>query len=110
MSRSTDRPSPMAQPKSFLWTRRVVLTLLLGFVLVPVYVMFSSSLKNLQDVQGSFRWIPHSVTVKPYLDIWRTIPLAHYFVNSVIVCVSATVFSVVLAIFAAYAVSRYRFT
>ncbi|MFG1810341.1 carbohydrate ABC transporter permease [Streptomyces sp. NPDC049040] len=109
MSRFTDQPSPMAQPKSFLWTRRVVLTLLLAFVLVPVYVMLSSSLKSLQDVQGSFKWIPHSLTVKPYIDIWKTIPLAHYFVNSVIVCVSATVFSVVLAIFAAYVVSRYRF-
>ncbi|WP_327288160.1 carbohydrate ABC transporter permease [Streptomyces sp. NBC_01198] len=109
MSRFTDQPSPMAQPKSFLWTRRVVLTLLLAFVLVPVYVMLSSSLKSLQDVQGSFKWIPHSLTFKPYIDIWKTIPLAHYFVNSVIVCVSATVFSVVLAIFAAYVVSRYRF-
>ncbi|CAG7653614.1 carbohydrate ABC transporter permease [Actinacidiphila bryophytorum] len=109
MSRFTDQPSPMAQPKSFLWTRRVVLTLLLAFVLVPVYVMLSSSLKSLQDVQGSFKWIPHSLTFKPYIDIWKTIPLAHYFVNSVIVCVSATVFSVVLAIFAAYGVSRYRF-
>jgi multiple sugar transport system permease protein len=109
MSRFTDQPSPMAQPKSFLWTRRVVLTLLLAFVLVPVYVMLSSSLKSLQDVQGSFKWIPHSLTFKPYVDIWKTIPLAHYFVNSVIVCVSATVFSVVLAIFAAYGVSRYRF-
>ncbi|WP_073500204.1 carbohydrate ABC transporter permease [Actinacidiphila paucisporea] len=99
----------MAQPKSFLWTRRVVLTLLLTFVLVPVYVMLSSSLKSLQDVQGSFKWIPHSLTFKPYVDIWKTIPLAHYFVNSVIVCVSATVFSVALAIFAAYGVSRYRF-
>ncbi|UWE11561.1 carbohydrate ABC transporter permease [Actinacidiphila bryophytorum] len=109
MSRFTDQPSPMAQPKSFLWTRRIVLTLLLAFVLVPVYVMLSSSLKSLQDVQGSFKWIPHSLTFKPYIDIWKTIPLAHYFVNSVIVCVSATVFSVVLAIFAAYGVSRYRF-
>jgi multiple sugar transport system permease protein len=109
MSRFTDQPSPMAQPKSFLWTRRVVLTLLLVFVLVPVYVMVSSSLKSLQDVQGSFKWIPHSLTIKPYVDIWKTIPLAHYFVNSVIVCISATAFSVILAIFAAYTVSRYRF-
>lgn len=109
MSRFTDQPSPMAQPKSFLWTRRVVLTLLLAFVLVPVYVMLSSSLKSLQDVQGSFKWIPHSLTFKPYVDIWKTIPLAHYFVNSVIVCISATAFSVILAIFAAYVVSRYRF-
>ncbi|NUS13012.1 MAG: carbohydrate ABC transporter permease [Streptomyces sp.] len=109
MSRFSEQPSPMAQPKSFIWTRRVVLTLLLVFVLVPVYAMLSSSLKSLQDVQGSFKWIPHSLTIKPYVDIWHTIPLAHYFLNSLIVCLSATAFSVFLAIFAAYAVSRYRF-
>lgn len=109
MSRFSDQPSPMAQPKSFHWTRRVILTLISAFVLIPVYVMLSSSLKSLQDVQGSFQWIPHSLTIRPYIDIWKTIPLGHYFINSVIVSVSATVFSVVVAIFAAYAVSRYRF-
>jgi multiple sugar transport system permease protein len=109
MPRIPVQPSPMAQPKSFIWTRRIVLTLLLIFVLVPVYVMISSSLKSLQDVQGSFQWIPHSLTVKPYVDIWKTIPLAHYFMNSLIVSVSATLLSVAVAIFAAYSVSRYRF-
>jgi multiple sugar transport system permease protein len=99
----------MAQPRSFVWTRRVVLTLLLLFVLVPVYVMLSSSMKNLQGVQGSFQWIPHHLTLRPYVDIWKTIPLAHYFVNSLIVSVSATLFSVAVAIFASYGVSRYRF-
>jgi multiple sugar transport system permease protein len=43
------------------------------------------------------------------VDIWKTIPLGRYFLNSLIVSLSATVCSVVLAIFAAYAISRYRF-
>jgi multiple sugar transport system permease protein len=71
--------------------------------------MISSSLKNLQDVEGSFKWIPHGLTFKPYVDIWKTIPLAHYFMNSLIVSVSATLLSVAVAIFASYGVSRYRF-
>ncbi|MCW2870744.1 carbohydrate ABC transporter permease [Actinacidiphila oryziradicis] len=101
--------SPMASPRSFVWTRRIVLTLLSVFTLTPVYVMLSSSLKPLQDVQGVFHWIPSGLTVRPYIDIWHTIPLASYFLNSVIVSVTATVCSVVVAVFAAYAVSRYRF-
>jgi multiple sugar transport system permease protein len=109
MPRIPVQPSPMASPKSFLWTRRVFLGLLLLFVLVPVYVMLSSSLKKLQDVQGSFKWIPSGLTFRPYIDIWSTVPLAHYFVNSLIVSVSATLLSVAVAIFAAYGVSRYRF-
>ncbi|GHC54041.1 carbohydrate ABC transporter permease [Streptomyces flavofungini] len=103
------RRSPMAPPRSFLWLRRVFLTLLAGFVLVPVYVMVSSSLKPLQDVAGSFRWLPSTVTFRPYVDIWTTVPLADYFMNSLIVAGAATVCSVVIAVFAAYAVSRYRF-
>ncbi|MBO1332891.1 carbohydrate ABC transporter permease [Streptomyces sp. VRA16 Mangrove soil] len=110
--RPVSRPhvkSPMAAPQSFLWTRRIFLTLLTGFVLLPVFVMVSSSLKPLPDVQGKFRWIPSGLTIRPYIDIWKTVPLAKYFVNSLIVAGAATVCSVIIAVFAAYAVSRYRF-
>ncbi|WP_030262181.1 carbohydrate ABC transporter permease [Streptomyces sp. NRRL B-24484] len=96
-------------PASFRWIRRVVLALLAVFTLVPVGVMVSSSLKPLQDVQGPFRWIPSTLTVRPYFDIWKTVPLGKYFVNSIIVAGGATVLSVLIAILAAYAVSRYRF-
>jgi multiple sugar transport system permease protein len=82
----------------------------LAFVTIfPLYTIVISSIKPLGDVQGAFHWIPTHVTLKPYVDIWKTIPLAHYFVNSVIVSVASTVCSVVIAIFAAYAISRYRF-
>lgn len=103
------RRSPMASPRSFVWTRRIFLTLLTGFVLLPVHVMVSSSLKPLEDVSSEFRWIPSELTIRPYFDIWETVPLAKYFVNSLIVAGAATVCSVVIAVFAAYAVSRYRF-
>ncbi|MCU7825488.1 carbohydrate ABC transporter permease [Kitasatospora sp. DSM 101779] len=96
-------------PASFRWTRRIVLALLAVFTLVPVGVMVSSSLKPLQDVQGPFRWIPSTLTVRPYFDIWKTVPLGKYFINSIIVAGGATVCSVLIAILAAYGVSRYRF-
>nr|WP_227025614.1 carbohydrate ABC transporter permease [Streptomyces tsukubensis] len=99
----------MAPPTSFLWTRRIFLTLLTAFVVLPIYVMVSSSLKPLKDVSGKFQWIPTGLTIRPYIDIWKTIPLAKYFGNSLVVAGAATVCSVVIAIFAAYAVSRYNF-
>ncbi|WP_377268031.1 carbohydrate ABC transporter permease [Peterkaempfera sp. SMS 1(5)a] len=101
--------SPMAPPPSFLWIRRVGLSLLGLFTAVPLYVMLSSSLKPLQDVQAAFTWIPSRLTLKPYLDIWTTVPLAHYFANSLVVSSCSTAVSVVIAILAAYAVSRHRF-
>jgi multiple sugar transport system permease protein len=101
--------SPTARPRSFLWTRAIVLTLLTIFAVLPIYVMVSSSLKPLQDVTTSFSWIPAPITFRPYINMWHTVPLARYFLNSVIVCTSAAALSVVIATFAAYAVSRYRF-
>lgn len=107
--RSRPARSPMASPRSFVWTRWIFLAVLTVFVLVPIYVMISSSLKPLQDVSGEFRWIPSGLTVRPYFDIWETVPLAKYFVNSLIVAGAAAVLSVIVAVFAAYGVSRYRF-
>lgn len=89
---------------------RVVGLLFFAFItLFPLYTIFISSIKPLQDVQGAFQWIPSKITFEPYAQIWSTVPLARYFINSAIVCVSATVISVVLAILSAYAISRYRF-
>ncbi|MCG6495505.1 carbohydrate ABC transporter permease [Kitasatospora sp. A2-31] len=96
-------------PASFRRLRRIFLTALAVFSGVPVLVMLSSSLKPLRDVQGPFRWLPSTVTLRPYLDIWHTVPLGRYLVNSLIVAGGATVCSVLVAVLAAYAVSRYRF-
>jgi multiple sugar transport system permease protein len=94
---------------SFKVIRVVGLTLLTLFTLAPLYVMIVSGLKPLSDVQGAFSWIPSHVTVQPFVDIWHTIPLARYFTNSIIVSLSAAAFSVLIAIFASYAVSRWNF-
>ncbi|WP_035846863.1 carbohydrate ABC transporter permease [Kitasatospora azatica] len=96
-------------PAWFRRLRRLVLLLLTVFTLTPVAVMLSSSLKPLQDVQGPWRWVPSHLTLRPYLDIWTTVPLARYFTNSLIVAGSATGLSVLIAVLAGYAVSRYRF-
>jgi multiple sugar transport system permease protein len=85
------------------------LTILSFVVLFPLYTIVVTSLKPLGDVQTTFSWIPSHITFRPYIDIWKTIPLAHYLINSVIVSTCATVLSVGVAIFAAYAISRYRF-
>jgi multiple sugar transport system permease protein len=99
----------MHEPGWLRIVRPVVLTLLALFTLAPIYVMLSSAVKPLVDVQSGFRWIPSRVTFRPFVDMWRTVPLAHYFVNSVVVSTAAMACSVAVAIFAAYAVSRYRF-
>jgi multiple sugar transport system permease protein len=99
----------MPEPRWLPWARRILLGLIGLFTLTPLYVMVTSAMKPLHDVQGAFHWIPTRITFQPFIDIWSTIPLAKYFLNSLIVSVSATLISVVIAVFAAYAISRFRF-
>lgn len=79
------------------------------FTGLPIFVMASSSLKPLADVQSVFTWWPDEVTIRPYIDMWSTVPLARYFANSLIVAGIATVASVAIAIVAAFVISRFRF-
>jgi multiple sugar transport system permease protein len=87
----------------------VVLTLLTIFTVVPLYVMITTAIKPLGDVQNDFTWIPTRITFQPFIDMWSTVPLGQYFINSLVVCTVATVFSLIIATFAAYAVSRWNF-
>ena len=84
----------MHEAKSFRVFRWVVIVVLGAFTVVPLYVMVTSSLKPLGDVQGDFHWLPTHLTIQPFIDIWSTVPLARYFANSLVVCTVATVFSV----------------
>ncbi|MDX6213167.1 MAG: multiple sugar transport system permease protein [Frankiales bacterium] len=99
----------MREPAWFQWTRRIGLSVIGLFVAIPIYVMVTSSLKPLQDVQGTFTWWPSHLTVQPFRDMWTTVPLGRYFVNSLVVCTISAIASVAIAVLAAYAVSRYRF-
>jgi multiple sugar transport system permease protein len=71
--------------------------------------MVSSAVKPLKDVQGAFTWLPSHPTAQPFIDMWSTVPLARYLMNSLVVSITASLFSVTVAIFAAFAISRYRF-
>ncbi|WP_169988866.1 MULTISPECIES: carbohydrate ABC transporter permease [unclassified Microbispora] len=99
----------MREPRWLPWARWAGLGLLGLFTLTPLYVMLTSAMKPLRDVQGDFQWIPTTITLRPFADMWRTVPLARYFANSLIVASVAALVSVLIAIFAAYAISRFRF-
>jgi len=91
------------------YVRWVVLALLTVFTVTPLYVMLTSAAKPLRDVQGDFTWLPSRPTLQAFVDMWRTVPLGRYLANSLVVSSVAAVFSVTVAIFAAFALSRYRF-
>lgn len=91
------------------YARRIVLGLLTLFTVTPLYVMVTSAAKPLRDVQGVFTWLPSRPTLQAFVDMWSTVPLGRYLVNSLVVSSVAAIVSVAIAIFAAFAISRYRF-
>jgi multiple sugar transport system permease protein len=99
----------MSESIAVKWFRRITLILIAAFAIFPVFIILETTVKPLGDVQNTFQWIPTHITLSPYVQIWTTIPLLHYFVNSVIVSVISTVVAVLLAIFAGYAISRFEF-
>lgn len=91
------------------WFRRISLGLIALFAVFPLFVILETTVKPLRDVQNTWQWMPSHITFAPYAQIWTTIPLFHYFINSVIVSTISTVVAVTLAVFAGYAISRFQF-
>jgi len=99
----------MTETPGFRWFRRIVLTFLAVFTIMPLYVLVVTSVKPLKDVRGLFTWVPDEITFQPYIDMWSTIPLARYLTNSLIVTVTATVCALIIAVLASYPLARLRF-
>ncbi|QQE80521.1 carbohydrate ABC transporter permease [Alicyclobacillus sp. SO9] len=94
--------------------KSVVRYVLLGvytlFVVLPLYEMLAASLEPLKYIiSPAFHFWPKHVNVSAYFHMWKTIPLARYFMNSIVVSGVATLLSILIALFASYAFSRFEF-
>lgn len=87
-----------------------LLLLGLAVVLVPLYWMIATSLKT---ETALFvlppQWWPDPVRWQNYLDVWRLIPLARYFANSLFITALAMVGEILTCALVAYGFARFRF-
>jgi multiple sugar transport system permease protein len=86
-----------------------ILTLVFAaIVFFPYYWMFASSV----ETESMFAWPPHLIpsgfTLESYWTIFEERAIGRWFINTVIVAGSTSVFSTVIAINAAYALSRFK--
>ncbi len=94
---------------------RVVVYLLLAFwafvVLFPFYWMLLTSVKSYGAYSSEY--IPQFITLKPtlqnYVDAFTAVPLAKYFVNTLIFAVATTALMLVVIVPAAFAFARLDF-
>jgi multiple sugar transport system permease protein len=98
----------MRDAASGWWTRRVGLLLLSLFVGLPLFVVLATSLTPLAQIQQGFRWLPRPASVRAYADMWTSIPLARYLVNSLLVSAATTLLALAVGLPAAYVLARSR--
>jgi multiple sugar transport system permease protein len=96
------------------WYRKVILmsllVILLFFVLVPFYWMFTSSIKTAPEIiSRRVTLIPQSFVLDHYGKLLTSSPFIKYTGNSTLVALGTTLISVVLAVLAAYGIFEMRF-
>src|SRR5262245_21901135 len=87
----------------------LVPTLYIVFLMLPIYWILSMSFKSTNEILGGFSAWPQQFTLDNYRKIFTDRTWYMGYVNSLAYVVINTVISVVVALPAAYAFSRYRF-
>ena len=83
-------------------------TLILAYTLLPVLWILSLSFKQGDDVKNG-KFLPTIWTLDNYRTVFKTPLFTSALRNSIVVSLLATVFSVIIATFAAYAIARLDF-
>ena len=89
--------------------RSAALILYFVFVLVPIYWMINMSLKTNEEITGTFSLVPQHPTLANYAIIFTDPAWYSGYIHSIEYVVLNTVLSLLVALPAAYAFSRYHF-
>jgi multiple sugar transport system permease protein len=88
----------------------MVLLLMLLWTGIPFYWMIVTSLKHDKEIYGyEATLIPEKPTMDNYITIFKDTPYLLFLRNSVVVAVSSTLLSVIIASLGAYAIARLKF-
>ncbi len=91
--------------------RALGILLLLLFVLAPFAEMVSMALKNpTEQFQIPPTFFPKHATLENFVDAWNQPGFPRYFLNSLLITVSATALVSAISIFGAYGFTRLRFS
>lgn len=77
---------------------------------IPVFWMFSSSFKSLENtLTVTIKWFPEKLHLENYTEIWGTEQFETYFLNSLVVAVTVTFATIFLASLTGYGLSKFDF-
>lgn len=89
--------------------RSILVIAYVVFLMLPIYWLVAMSFKTTNEILGGFSLFPQSFTLDAYKTIFTDPTWYWGYINSIISVSLNTVISVVVALPAAYAFSRYRF-
>jgi len=97
--------------KTYFVFLAVIAALFFLIDIVPVYWIALSSITPMGKIfrGGWSRYLPSSITLENFHRIFRALPYARYFVNSVVVCTISASISIFLTLLASYAFARLHF-
>jgi multiple sugar transport system permease protein len=100
----------MAQQNG-LWSSPMLRWMAAGIVVIngffpAVWILFTSLKQESELVQKPITWWPHGPTLENYVRAFADQPLLTYLKNSILVASGATLLSLVVSAFAAYAIAR----
>ncbi|MCY7369304.1 MAG: carbohydrate ABC transporter permease, partial [Polaromonas sp.] len=97
----------MSKPR--FQARTLFLVAYIVFALLPIYWMVNMSFKTNAEILSSFSFFPQQFTWANYKTIFTDPSWYSGYINSLIYVAINTVISIMVALPAAYAFSRYRF-
>jgi multiple sugar transport system permease protein len=81
----------------------------LTFIL-PLLWLFLSSLKtNLEVISRPPVWIPKNPQWENFIEVFKKVPYGRYYLNSLIVCSSITIFVIITSVMAGFVLAKYKF-
>jgi len=89
--------------------RTIFLWFYIVFALLPIYWMLNMSLRTNEEILSTFSLFPKHLTFANYMTIFTDVSWYSGYINSLIYVAINTVISVLVALPAAYAFSRYSF-
>ncbi len=105
--RSATRAGPLGLPR--VKGSTLVMVAYLVFLMLPIYWLLNMSLKTNDEILGTFTLFPQQPTLQNYVTILTDQSWYIGYINSIIYVTMNTVLSIVVALPAAYAFSRYHF-
>jgi raffinose/stachyose/melibiose transport system permease protein len=92
-----------------LGSRQVMMILLAILSIFPVFFMINTALKSKTDYINNRFGFPHAIAVQNLKEVFLGENFSRWFLNSVILTVASVVISLIIALLAAFALSRYKF-